>query len=362
MRAPLILAAVASVILQIQQPTQPPPPPSAQSSGQPPAGPPARPPAQTAAQAPVFRSTTRLVQINVVVHKHGQPVTDLKKDDFVVLDHGKPQAITFFSMDSASSLAARPQAPAPLPTDIFTNLPAERGSVPTGVTVILLDLVNTGFKDQHYARDGLLKFLKQIEPEDRIAIFTLGQRGLTLLHDYTTDAASLVERLKGEKGELTPTLDASTLDDSTQQELRDMGLDSIADSNEREADFYTTNRVVNTLAVFDALAQHLAGLPGRKSLIWVSSGIPMMIGFDELPTAGSAISTRDQRIFSPEMDAAVRALNNSGIAVYPVDARGLIVPTQFSAENRTISKSPGTRPSTPTTWRGPSGVPWTTDV
>src|SRR5262249_57806817 len=61
------------------------------------------------APAPVFRSSTRLVQVNVVVHdKHGQPVTDLKKEDFTVLEHGKPQAISFFEMDSASTIAAPP--------------------------------------------------------------------------------------------------------------------------------------------------------------------------------------------------------------------------------------------------------------
>jgi len=315
MRAPLLLAAAASIA--IQSPAQPPAPP---------------------AQPPVFRSATRLVQINVVVHdKHGQPVADLKKEDFVVVDRGKPQAISFFSMDSASGVAAPPQAP--LAPDVFTNLPAERKGVPTGVTVILLDLVNTGWTDQHYARDALLRFLKQIEPQDRIAIFTLGGHGLTLLHDYTTDAASLVERLKSEKGDLPTTLDASTLDDSTQQELRDMGLDGIADGNEREADFFTTNRVVNTLAAFEVIAQHLAGLPGRKSLIWLSGGIQLMIGFDELPSAGDKFSSRDQRIFTPEMDAAVRALNNSGIAVYPVDARGLMPPAGFSASARTPPKS-----------------------
>jgi hypothetical protein len=64
-----------------------------------------------------------------------------------------------------------------------------------------------------------------------------------------------------------------------------------------------------------------------------------MIGFDELPSAGTAFSTRDQRIFTPEMDAAVRALNNSGIAVYPVDARGLMPPPGFSASTRTPPKT-----------------------
>jgi len=294
---------------------------------------------QQAAPPPVFRSSTRLVQINVVVHdRDGRPVADLKKEDFTVYEQGKPQPIAFFSMDSAASTAAPP--PAPLPVDVFTNALAQRGGTPTSITIILLDLVNTSWADQHAARDGLLKFLNQIEPQDRIAIFTLGRRGLTLLHDYTSDATSLVARLKGAKGELSAVLDASTLDDSSQQELRDMGLDGLADANEREADFFTTDRVVNTLASFEAIADHLSGLPGRKSLIWLSGGIPMMIGFDEMPEAGGTFNTRDHRIFSPEMDAAVRALNNSGIAIYPVDARGLMPPPGFSASSRTPLRNP----------------------
>jgi len=302
---------------------------------------PTQPPPQSPAQPPVFRSGAHLVQVNVVVHdKHGQPVTDLRKEDFTVLEHGKPQQIAFFTMDSAS--ASVPVPPKPLPPDVFANTVAERAGVPTGVTFVVLDLVNTAWSDQHYARDGLLKFLKQIEPQDRIAIFTLGRHGLTLLHDYTTDSAALVERLKNEKGELSATLDASTLDPGEQQELRDLGLDGIADANQRVADFYTADRVVNTLASFEAIAEHLSGLPGRKSLIWLSGGMPLTIGFDELPAPGTAFSTRDRRTFTVEMDAAVRALNNSGVAVYPVDARGLMVAPGFSASSRTMPKNPPT--------------------
>src|SRR5262249_36338034 len=155
------------------------------------------PPPQT--PPPVFRSATRLVQGNVVVHdKHGQPVTALKKEDFTVHEHGKPQTSSFFEMDSAAAVAAPPATPRP--ADAFTKLPGQRGGVPTGVSVLLLDLVNTSWEDQHRARAGLQTFLQQIEPQDHIAIFTLGSRGLTLLHDYSTDAASLVERLKTAKG------------------------------------------------------------------------------------------------------------------------------------------------------------------
>jgi VWFA-related protein len=301
---------------------------------------PARQGKPPAAETPVFRTTTRLVQINVVVHdNHGQPVTDLKQQDFTVLEQGKPQRISFFSMESATAVPAPPPA---LPPHVFTNVLAQRSAVPTSVTVILLDLLNTSWTDQHFAREGLVKFLAQIQPQDRIAIFALGQRSLTLLHDYTTDASSLLARMKNAKGEIATALEASTLDPDTQQELRDLGLDGLADANQTEADFFTTGRVINTLQAFQAIAEHLAGLPGRQTVIWLSGGFPLTIGFDEVPQIGS---TREQRTFTPEMDAAMRALNNSNIAVYPVDARGLMVLPGFDAAARGSGGARGAMPA-----------------
>jgi VWFA-related protein len=283
----------------------------------------------SADQAPVFSVSTRLVEVSVVVHdSHGEPVSDLKKEDFTITERGKPQAISFFSMASAD----RADAPSvPLPPHIFSNVFAEHTGVPTSVTVVLLDLLNTSWTDQIYARKALMKFLGQIQPQDRIAIFALGRRSLTLLHDYTTDSASLLARLKTANGEIPSDLDASTLNSDTQGELQNLGLEALADANQREADFFTAGRVVNTLSTLQAIAQHLSGLPGRKNLIWLSGGFPLTIGFDEIPAIGS---TRDRRTFTQEMDAAVRALNNSGVAVYPVDARGLMVLPGFDASAR----------------------------
>jgi len=297
-------------------------------------------PQPSAGQTPVFRVATRLVQVSVVVHdSHGQPVGDLKKEDFAVTERGRPQQIAFFSVTSADRSAAPPASA--LPPHIFTNVFARNAGVPTSVTVVLLDLVNTSWIDQVYARKGLINFLGQIDPQDRIAIFALGKRSLTLLHDYTTDSASLVARLKKDRGEIPSDLAASTLNADTQEELLNLGLEALADANQREADFFTAGRVVNTLSTLEAIAQHLSGLPGRKNLIWLSGGFPLTIGFDEIPAIGS---TRDRRTFTGEMDAAIRALNNSGVAVYPVDARGLMVLPGFDASVRGSGRAgPGGR-------------------
>jgi VWFA-related protein len=304
--------------------------------------PPPSPPAtdkRSPDQVPIFRATTRLVQVSVLVHdNHGQPVSDLKKEDFIITERGKPQQISFFAMESADKPATPRVA---LPPHIFSNILAEHAGVPTSVTVVLLDLLNTTWSDQHYARQALVEFLGQIQPQDRIAIFALGKRSLTILHDYTTDSASLLDRIAKYKGEIPSELDASILNPDTQQELQALNLGAIADANQREADFFTAGRVVNTLETLEAIAQHLSSLPGRKNLIWLSGGFPLTIGLDEIPEIGS---TRDQRTFTPEMDAAVRALNNSGVAVYPVDARGLMVQPGFDASSRGSPRIPPAPP------------------
>ena len=80
------------------------------------------PPTQN--RPPIFRTATRLVQVNVVVHdKHGQPITDLKQQDFTVLERGKPQEIALFSVNGARESEA---APAPLPPHRRCRAPTPR--------------------------------------------------------------------------------------------------------------------------------------------------------------------------------------------------------------------------------------------
>ena len=81
--------------------------------------------------------------------------------------------------------------PAPLPSGTYTNRLTARAGVPNSITVILLDGLNTSITDQAFARRGVAKFLGQLQPEDRVAVYTLG-RDLRILHDFTNDASSLL--------------------------------------------------------------------------------------------------------------------------------------------------------------------------
>src|SRR5438445_10004849 len=96
--------------------------------------------AQSTAPSSTIKVTTRLVQINVLVHDHhGVPIEDLKKEDFELSDSGKAQTIALFTVDSL--VTGRPQTAAQpvMPRNMVTNRPARQENVPTSVTVLLMD-------------------------------------------------------------------------------------------------------------------------------------------------------------------------------------------------------------------------------
>jgi VWFA-related protein len=308
-----------------------------------------------AAQTPgpgVIRVTTRLVEISVIVRDKNGPVKGLTKGDFAIFDKSKEQQVAFFSV-SASVLRVKPaQLAAALGVPIFTNRIDLRTETPTAATVILLDGINTDNRDQVYAREQFLKYLSQIRPDDRIAVYTLGAQ-LRVLNDFTSDAHRLVAALARYKGETLGMLDASTPD---VEDTGDATLDAIlTESDGVIADFNIENRVRNTTAAMEAIANHLARVPGRKNLIWISGSFPFAIGLDspdnnpsdQISQVGSSSGVagaygvnnrdgspaRDNKFFKEEVDRATAALNNANIAVYPVDARGLVVvPKSMTAE------------------------------
>ena len=298
---------------------------------------------------PLLRTTTRLVQINVIVTKHGgASVPGLKKEDFQVFDNGKRQEIRQFSEETRAILATA----APLPQGTFTNQIEQRSGTPAAVTAILLDGVNTRFSDQANARQQVIRFLKQIQPEDRIAIYTLDSRGLRVLHDYTMDSSDLVAKLAKYPGDIA----ADVTGQSEVSDLLGGWLTGSGSSFERS--FFLNERIQLTLNAIEFIANNLGTLPGRKNLIWVSAAFPLQIGF--LNTSGSGggrggMSTgarggaggaggaggrsfpsgnQEQRDWTAETDRAVRALNNANLAIYPVDARGLVA----SASSRIASR------------------------
>jgi VWFA-related protein len=276
---------------------------------------------------PIFRTTTRLVQVSVVVQdKQGNPVTDLRQEDFTILDGGRAEEIAVFTIESTRPGLTQGEV---LPPHTYTNRFEARSGVPTSITVILLDALNTRIQDQQYARDQIASFLRQIKPGERIGLYMLGRNHIRILHNFAHDTTRLLRTLTAQKGSVPTELEAAQVEES------ETGIDEldefVREANQRMADFYTVNRVRATTSAFEALAAHLARFPGRKNVIWVSASFPLNIGYDREPSRFNLSPSRES--FLLQTERAARAISNANVTIYPVDARGLLgaQPGAFSA-------------------------------
>jgi VWFA-related protein len=275
-----------------------------------------------------LRVTTRLVQVNVVVNdKHGKPITGLTKDDFELLDNQKHQKIRVFAEEAESPSAANH---APLPADTYSNRVDQQR--PEGVTVILLDTLNTDFADQALSQRQLLEFLETLQPQDHVALYWLGNSGLRVLHDFTTDASALREAAIHFKAESGQRLTNSEVPDITSETARLTASHAYFRSafEKHVANSSTQDRVRLTIAALVTIANHIGSLKGRKSLVWISGSFPISMGyerfdFDWLNDTGVK--------FDRDIVRAGQALTDGNIAVYPVDARGLLGSDVGSATN-----------------------------
>ena len=148
---------------------------------------------------PTFRAGTTLVELAMVVtDQGGRPVTDLKPDEIVILQNGKPRPIEFFRFEGA---AFAPGAAGPreaLAPGLFTNRPEYSPGPDRNASAIVLDLLNTRPEDQVAARAQVMQFLRTLAPNTRVAVYALGAT-LRILHDFTADLDALRQRLASQR-------------------------------------------------------------------------------------------------------------------------------------------------------------------
>jgi VWFA-related protein len=242
-----------------------------------------------------IRTTTRLVHVNVVVRdRAGNPVAGLKQEDFEIADEGVPQQIRFFSAETSE---APPSPPPAVPEFVFSNQRARGAARPGTVTAILFDSLNTALTDLPYARQRVEKFIASLQPADRVAFFSLGNE-LEVLHNFGDDPARLVKTFAKFR---PPFVQSQTTREST---------------------------IARTLQAMETIAHHVSGFPGRKNLVWVSSAFPLVTGLDtdaDEPSGPlSSQSLSQMRNFADQIRHVALILNNADLAIYPVDARGLL--------------------------------------
>jgi len=300
-----------------------------------------------------IRVNVRLVEINVVAFtRTGEPVTDLAKDDFEILDNGKPQEVRFFALEKQSLPSGTLD---PLPKNVFSN--RRLGAVKTapGVSVVLFDLLNTEFADQANAKKQLISLLHKMQPGERIGVYVLG-RQVSVLHDFTDDPSQLAAVLARFEGREFHELTGATGDqqprpvDLSATQGRFAEAEQLLNRAENvQRDYFNVDRVTVTLGAFRGIAERLARQPGRKSLVWISGSFPFTLGTTQkdLENLAKDSPNRERGSFQNLFDSAMRAVSDADIAIYPVDARGLIPSTAYDASHSAGSEAVYSRKEEP---------------
>ena len=226
---------------------------------------------QTRAQIPVIKAEARLVLVDAIVaDKKGNHITDLTQKDFRVWEDGTEQPIKTFSLESTASTTA--------------NQPS--------YLVLFFDDSNMKGTDQIRARQAAAKFIEtNTGPNRYIAVLEFG--GIVIVaQNFTADAERLKQVVRNEKySSVSANLEPAQL----------AGLGSPPLMISTQADFAARTLLLGIRSV----AKNMAAMPGRKSLVLLTTGFPLTPQLDS------------------ELIAAIDACNKANVAVYPIDVRGL---------------------------------------
>jgi len=280
---------------------------------------------QVPAPPGVIRINVNLVQVDAVVTDNkGKAVTDLKAEDFEVLQDGKPQVITNLAFidvkDSAVRAsvirpAAQPRGGPPVPPP---PPPAFRPQQIRRTVALVVDDLGLSFDSIVRVRQALTKWVDtDMQPGDLVAVIGTSA-GMGALQQFTGDKRLLRSAIeRGTTGRVGISSFAA---------LEDAGaagsIDTTAFNQELEQTYS-----VGSMGAIQYVVQGLRDLPGRKRLILFSES--MRLTFPDVRS--QLVEERLRRL----SDAA----NRSSVVIYAIDPRGVAY-IGLTAEDRTSGMSP----------------------
>lgn len=298
-------------------------------------------------QEPVLKLRSELVNVRAVVtDKNGAVVDNLRKEDFEVLENGRPQEVSFFSLEKIAGRTRLPITATPDPTKKPPSAAPTPSSATssTGRTVVLfVDTVNLTIPNARTLKSELQKFVNSsLGEQDQVALLTTTS-ALGVLEQFTRDRQVInraIERLKPWQPEtrtqfFTPFLAARVLNnDPEAKQLAlcilnyDDGLPcrwdaannpraarmNPADENRINARargvlLQAVQRRKMTLSTLRAVAERMQELPGQKILALFSDGFSMLTPSGQPDTAG--------------IQSVVSRAARAGVVIYSFDTQGL---------------------------------------
>jgi len=255
---------------------------------------PAPPPLQAASpgeQQPVvvIKKESKLVLVDsVVTDKKGNYVRDLTQNDFKVFEDNKEKPVSSFSTGA----------------DVATQANGQRRYL-----ILFFDNSTMAAPDQIQARNAAAKFIAANAGPDRLMAVVDFGGSLRIVQNFTANADVLRAAVSGIKNSA---VDPNAAPADVPVTVASTGLSSLGNA---AADFGARSML---LAV-RSLAKNLRSIPGRKMVVLFSGGFPL---------------TQENQ---SELTATIDACNKSNVAVYALDARGLVAKAPGGSASRRTS-------------------------
>lgn len=277
---------------------------------------------KSAEQEPAARLKGELIEVRAVVtDRQGQVIGDLKKEDFELLENGRPQEIAFFSVERIGSESKRAREPSGAEADRIR--PAE---LPARAIVLFVDTLHLSFSSLVRTRQAIRRFVEeQIGESDVVAIVASGGT-LGLVQQFTRDQRVLryaIDRLTlWEQGlyqsAYTPYL-AAMVERGDQEALRRASQIVRAEEGFADPSYVRAKarrilaeaawRRKATLSMLGGVAERMAEMPGQRILVLISDGFTLM-------DIGGSFAT-------DEVSGAISRAVRSGVTIYSLHSRGL---------------------------------------
>ncbi len=225
---------------------------------------------------PVIKSEKRLVLVDAIVaDKKGNYIRDLTAKDFRVWEDRKEQDIESFSFEAGAS---GPNAQ-------------------KRYLVLFFDNSTMQFGEQAQARKAAQQFIDtNAGPNKEVAVVNFGG-SLQIAQNFTEDSERLKQAISGVKfSSVSPNGDTGMGNAQLSRAVADFGARDV-------------------LLALRTLAKSLGSVPGRKTLVFLSSGFPLS---NELRS---------------ELTAVIDVCNKNNVAIYPIDVRGLVAAARLTPPN-----------------------------
>jgi VWFA-related protein len=307
-------------------------------------------PAAPAAGGENFIESVDVTVVNVdvfVTDKQGKRVTGLNREDFELSEDGKPVKITnFYAVEVGRPTAGLPAA---AEETLPGQPPPERKGGPPPVPedqrlrlIVYLD----NFNIHPFNRNRVLKELRgflhdHVGREDRVMLVTY-DRELHIRSGFTSDP-DLVSGLLSDQEKVTGSAVHADSD-------RKLVLDRVNESSSPDealsfARGYAEsvfNDLTFTIDAMKKMVDSMAGMPGRKAILYVSDGIPLIAGQDmfyavqnKYTTGSGALNEMIEFDSSRRLRELTAKANSNRVTFYTIDAGGLRTYESVSAENQT---------------------------